>query len=121
MFIDIEPNPSVLNSAIENQLTKNAALELFRSTNVLFESNPRFQVGPTFFIHQNAEALAFAFVYQVLPLLKAYQDNGLLPADAVIFPAEWDSEPIAVRSYLPQDLAREICEWANKRGDGATI
>ena len=115
IFIDIEPDPSVLNTVIENQFTKNAALELFRSTNVLFESNPRFQVGQTFFIHQSVEALAFAFVYQVLPLLKAYQDNGLLPADAVILPSEWDSEPIAVRSHLPQDLAREICEWASKR------
>jgi 5-methylcytosine-specific restriction enzyme B len=112
VFLDVLPDPQIIDSVIEDDLTKKVAIELFKATNIACENHPRFSIGHSYFLHLNIQALIYGFVYQVLPVLRSYQENGVIAESTTIHLKGWDSEPISMRQQRPDVLLESLLSWA---------
>jgi AAA domain (dynein-related subfamily) len=111
VFVDLLPDESILAANITDEVTRNAAVELFRATNTACGHHPRFSIGHTYFLRDSLETLIHSFVYQVLPTLRTYQDNGVISEDVSIQLNKWDSEAISPSVIRNDALVSSLVAW----------
>ena len=112
VFLDAPADVQILESGIADAQARKTALALFVAANAACGSSFRFAVGHTFFLKPTIEAIVGSFVFQVLPTLRAYQENGLIPEDAGIVPDKWESGPIIPNQARADVLVESLIAWA---------
>lgn len=112
IFLDVPPDLQIIEAVVQDEQTKNVAIELFKATNIACDNHPRFSIGHSYFLHDNIQSLIYGFVYQVLPVLRSYQENGVISESAVVHLSGWDSEPITPWQQRPDVLLESLQSWA---------
>ncbi|MBU8913318.1 MAG: AAA family ATPase [Spirochaetales bacterium] len=112
IFFDAPPDRQVIDGVVSDLQVKKAGLALFDATNSACDNHPRFSIGHSYFLHSSMAGMIGSFVYQVLPVLRAFQDNGVMRSDAAIHLTGWDSEPITPSQTRPDVLVDALSSWA---------
>ncbi|MFH2259320.1 AAA family ATPase [Citrobacter freundii] len=112
VFFDVPPDSQVISQSIEDEQTKKVAIELFKATNAACNNHPRFSIGHSYFLHADLAGLVNSFVYQVLPVLRSYQENGVISEEMAVYLSGWDAEPISTRPSRPDVLIETLMSWA---------
>lgn len=115
-FFDVLPDENIIEGFINEPNAKKMALELFRSVQAICQNNPKFSLGHTYFLKNDTESLAFDFVYKVLPILRAYSENGVIPSDVSISIPHWNHQDITPWPTHPEILIECLIEWAGNNG-----
>lgn len=112
VFFDVPPDFQVINEAIEDEQTKKVATELFKATNAACDNHPRFSIGHSYFLRSDIAGVVNSFVYQVLPVLRSYQENGVIAEGTSVYLGGWDAEPISPWQPRPDVLIEALLSWA---------
>jgi 5-methylcytosine-specific restriction protein B len=113
VFFDAPPDSSVITAFASDARTRKVAMQLFDAANEACNYHPRFAIGHSYFLKQDIQGLANVFVFQVLPLLRAYQENGVIANDAVIRLENWQGDPITPNVGRVDVLLEAILNWAS--------
>lgn len=124
-FVELKPEESIL---MEYLLKKGLSsyvervVELFHAISALFDTNPDFAVGHTYFMGDTPEDIARRIVFQVLPLLTEYQKEGILGEDTSIHLPEWPgASGLPLNHPRPFALAAELKSWLDAGEQDDTI
>lgn len=112
VFLDAPPDCQVIESVVADENARKVALALFNATNAACNNHPRFSIGHSYFLKQDIPGLLNGFVYQVLPVLRSYQDNGVIAEDAAVHLPGWTADPITPHCLRPDVLVEALSEWA---------
>jgi len=113
VFLDILPDQQIIKQVVEDEKTRKVAIELFNATNMACEHHPRFSIGHSYFLKSNLQDLIYSYVYQVLPVLRAYQENGVISDGATIHLPGWDSDPITPWQERTDVIIECLLTWAS--------
>lgn len=115
VFYDINPSKAIIEQDQKDDLAIKTGCALFEKTNQLLENHPRFRIGHTYFMGASLQEVVDSYVYRVLPLIRAYQDNGVLPGDLEINLPSWQSnEKINPGNSNDSILSEELLEWGKR-------
>lgn len=118
-FVHCAPDRKVVEKYHASTGLQQKALKLFDAVSEVVGSNRDYAVGHAFFLHQQAEAMARAVTFQVLPLLAEYRVEGLIEVDAISLPG-WTGGTISLTPARPFLFADELAAWmADGGGNGA--
>src|SRR5262249_18300635 len=124
-FIELQPDRTLLGRYLQEQhLTEGVqrrALVLFDAVAQLFESGQQdFAVGHTYFMGVTADDIARKFVFQLAPLLREYQKEGILSETVSVVVEGWPgASGIPLKSTRPFELVAELKTWLSS-GDEPT-
>jgi 5-methylcytosine-specific restriction protein B len=112
IFLDAPPDRQVIETVVTDERARKVAIALFEATLETCNNHPRFSIGHSYFLKNSVSGLIHSYVYQVLPVLRAYQDNGVIAEDATVHLRDWTSDPITPYQQRPDVLIESLAEWA---------
>ena len=86
-FLPVRANKEMIESPKAKELYENTIEKIFTAENMSPEFRNKVEdvkIGHTYFLGDNDEAIAHKFVYQVIPLLIEYIQDGILKDEAVV-------------------------------------
>lgn len=114
-FMDVRPDRSVVDRALAGVLTHEAALLLFDAFAALLEERPDHMLGQSYFMHDTAETLAQAMVFQAIPLLNDYRREGLIEDSATISLPRWAGDGLRIGHGHPFELTTMLTQWIREQ------
>jgi hypothetical protein len=120
-FIDVRPDRSVIDRALEGRDTRAAALMLFDAFSALLQERPDHLLGQSYFMHETPETLAQAIVFQAMPLLNDYRREGLIEDSVSLALPGWAGDGLRVGHGHPFELTTMLTQWIREQqADDAT-
>ena len=86
-FITIKVDKELIDNPKAKELYEKTIEKIFKEENMSPEFKDKVEdvkIGHTYFLGENEEKIAYKFVYQVIPLLVEYIQDGILKGDEVV-------------------------------------
>jgi len=86
-FITIKANKELIENPKAKELYEETIEKIFKEENMSPEFKDKVEdvkIGHTYFLGENEEKIAYKFVYQVIPLLVEYIQDGILKGEEVV-------------------------------------
>jgi hypothetical protein len=112
-FVTMRADPNVINDYYQDRALGQRAVALFEAVEQLFQglqagySAHDLMVGHTYFLARDAESLALKFAYDVVPLLREYQREGLLDRLTL----RLDGQAVNLAKEGQAQLLAQIRDW----------
>jgi 5-methylcytosine-specific restriction enzyme B len=116
-FVTIPPDRSVVEYYLKGKAYAEKVLALYDGTAELLRGTPSYAIGHSFFLAEDASALARNVVFQIMPLLDEYRREGVVDENAVIkLGMNWPGDAIPIHHDRPFELLQQLEDWL---GSGA--